>query len=180
MKSSNIVTLFSEQPPPRTTPSSFAISIVIHGVGFCLLFMGLRHSPRIEQSVIERYTVRLLNAPRIEPQRKRASSSGDTQSTTQSDSHDASPGGAPAAPPAIPDHLAQLLSQPRVLVQPDAPPDLVLPQQATIPFVVMWSHENTPSKTITPPPPQEITVANVRPSFNKTYRAAGSLFVCFA
>ncbi|WP_035359037.1 hypothetical protein [Edaphobacter aggregans] len=170
MKSSNIVTLFSEQPPPRTTPSSFLVSILIHGVAFGLLVMALRHSPRIEPSVIERYTVRLLNAPRIETQRRRASNSGDTQPTTQSASHDLAPGGAPAAPPAIPEQLAQLLSQPRVLVQPDAPPDLLLPQETPVPLIVMWSPENSPNKTIVPPPPQEATVTNVRPSFVKPNR----------
>src|ERR1700733_9140452 len=45
-RSSGIVTLFAVQPPPRRGPSSFLVSLLVHGVAFVLLLFGLRHAPR--------------------------------------------------------------------------------------------------------------------------------------
>lgn len=171
MRSSNIVTLFSEQPPPRTAPSSFLVSIVVHCAVFGLLLVGLRHTPQLnDEPVARRYTVRFLNPPRIEARTQRPDRSGDPQSGPRSVAHALSPGGAPAALASVPEQPTRLLPHSQTLIQPDAPPDLLLPQETPIPLVVMWSHDNSPNTTIVAPPPQEPTVANLRPAIIKPNR----------
>src|SRR6266849_1896151 len=77
MKSSRIITLFAEPSPPRTAPSSFLVSILVHGAGFGLLLIGLKHTSRIsDPSVVKRYTVRLLTPRRTEPQTRHSAGSG--------------------------------------------------------------------------------------------------------
>jgi hypothetical protein len=66
--------------------------------------------------------------------------------------------------------LAQVPPRTQVLVQPDAPPNQLLPQETPIPLAVMWSPENSPSKVIVAPPQQEPTVAQTRPAIIKPNR----------
>jgi hypothetical protein len=171
MRSSGIVTLFTVQPPPRREPSSFLVSLLVHGVAFGLLFLGLRHAPHLEdRSIIQRYTVRLLNPPKLEPQKPQSARGGITYSGSQNDSLAPAPGGSPAALSYVPPQVAPLHPAPQTLVQPDAPPDLQLAQVVPIPVVVMWSPDNTPFKKIIPPPPQEPTAADVLPAIIKPNR----------
>jgi hypothetical protein len=171
MRSSGIVTLFTVQPPPRRGPSSFLVSLLVHGVAFGLLFLGLRHAPHLEdRSVIQRYTVRLLNPPKLEPQKPQSARGGITYSGSQNDSLAPAPGGSPAALSYVPPQVARLHPAPQTLVQPDAPPDLQLAQVVPVPVVVMWSPDNTPFKKIIPPPPQEPTAADVLPAIIKPNR----------
>jgi hypothetical protein len=170
MKSTNIMTLFSEEPRPGTGPSSFLISALLHGVVFILLLIGLRHAPRMnDHSVADRYSVRLLRPPRIEPPPRRTIKGSTAQSAAQSVAQDLAGGGGPPAL-SVPYPLPQLPPRTQVLVQPDAPPDQLLPQQIPIPLAVLWSPENSPSKVIVAPPQQEPTVAQTRPALIKPNR----------
>jgi Integrase core domain len=73
MKSSHIITLFSEPPPPAERHFFFHGSLLAHGVGFALLAHSLKHTPRIEdKSVVQRYTVRLLSPRKTESQARRS------------------------------------------------------------------------------------------------------------
>lgn len=171
MRSSRIVTLFAEQPPSRRAPLSFVVSILVHGVALGLLLFGLRHAPRIGDQSIQHYAVRLLEPPKPEPQRPRpAGSGGVTYSGQQSQARSLVPGGGPAPRTYVPPQVAQLHPAPQTLVQPDAPPDLLLLQPVPIPVVVMWSPENSPIQKIVPPPTQKPTIADVRPAIIKPNR----------
>ena len=55
---------------------------------------------------------------------------------------------------------------PQTLVQPDLPPNLLLPQETPVPLILMWSPESNTARQIVLPPPQEKTVANVRPDLS--------------
>jgi hypothetical protein len=171
MRSSQIITLFAEQPPPRRTPSTYLVSILLHGVGFGLLLAGLRRPLVIDnQPVVHRFTVRLLDPDRIRPQIARSAGSGGASAVTHNESHALAPGGNTAPESYVPPQISQLLPGAHTLVQPDAPPDLQLPKEVQIPALTMWSSEYTPVKKIVPPPPQEATAADVRPSFVKPNR----------
>jgi hypothetical protein len=171
MRSSGIVTLFTVQPPPRRGPSSFLVSLLVHGVAFGLLFLGLRRAAHLEdRPVIQRYTVRLLDPPKLEPQKPQSARGGITYSGSQNDSLAPAPGGSPATLSYVPPQVAPLHPVPQTLVQPDVPPDLQLAQVVPIPVVVMWSPDNTPLKKIVPPPPQEPTAADVLPAIIKPNR----------
>jgi hypothetical protein len=171
MRSSGILTLFTEQPPLRRGPSSFLVSIVFHAVAFGLLFIGLRHAPRINDQSTQRYTVRLLNPPKPEPERPRPTGSGGVSYPgQQNQAHALAPGGSPAPQTYVPPQVAKLHPAPQTLVQPDAPPDLLLAEVVPIPVVVMWSVQNPPIQKLVPPPPQKPTVADVRPAIIKPNR----------
>jgi hypothetical protein len=166
-----MVTLFTVQPPPRRGPSAFLVSLLVHGVAFGLLLLGLRRAPHLEdRSLIQRYTVRLLSPPKLEPQKPQSARGGITYSGSQNDSLAPAPGGSPAALSYVPPQIAPLHPAPQTLIQPDAPPDLQLAQVVPIPAVVMWSPDNTPFKKIVPPPPQKPTAADVLPAIIKPNR----------
>jgi hypothetical protein len=176
MKSAGIVTLFSELPPPRKAPSAFFISFVVHGVVFAWLLIGLRHLPRVnDQPIHERYTVRILEPPRLQYPRPPTEVADQAQAAAApSATHNvaSSQGGGSPAPLSLPVQEAHLPQRSQALIQPDAPPDLLLPKETPIPLAVLWSPENSPSKTIVPPPQQEPTVAKTQPAIIKPNREA--------
>jgi hypothetical protein len=168
---SGIVTLFTVQPPPRRAPSSFVVSILVHGIAFSLLALGLRHTPRLEdRSTVQRYTVRLLNPPKPKPRAAESAASGHAYPGSQSNQQPAAPGGAPAARAYVPPEVTQLHPALQTLVQPDALPELQLQQVIPIPVVVMWSPKETAIDKIVPPPPQKPAMVDVRPAIIKPNR----------
>jgi hypothetical protein len=56
------------------------------------------------------------------------------------------------------------------LVQPDVPPNTLIPQVTPIPTVVMLSPEHDPTTKIVPPPPQKAAAVTVRPSLSAQSR----------
>jgi hypothetical protein len=139
--------------------------MVLHVVTMGLLYLNLRHAIKVEDETnIQRYTVRLLNLQRPEPQKRRPTESNTAQLARAAAGELAS-GGLPSAP-ALPKQLAQLVPAPQTLVQPDLPPNLLLPQVTPIPLILMWSPESSTVSKIVPPPPQEKTAANVRPDLH--------------
>lgn len=170
MASSRITTLFSEAPPSGWHPSVFVVSTVLHGLAVGLVVLALQHTSRIiDTSHVQRYTVRLLNMPREEPRLQWAGEARTEHTAQQTTARTASGVGQPAAPPvaSVPRQLASLLPAPQTLVQPDVPPDLLIPQETPIPLVVMWTPEDIPVRNIVPAPPQKAATANVRPSFER-------------
>lgn len=164
IESSRTITLFAELPTSRREPSAFLVSILLHCVAMGLLYFGLRHAVRIQDdSLLQRYTVRLLNLRTPEPQTHRPAEAGGGSHDTLSAPRMPRPGGSVAAP-SVPHQLAQLLPAPQTLVQPDLPPNLLLPKETPIPLVLMWSAESTPVKKLVPPPPHPTTAVNVRPA----------------
>jgi hypothetical protein len=140
-----------------------------------------------EQLQPERYTVRLLKAPRLEIQKKHtemsdarvSSSSARTRSfeaaiaaagPASSPASDLHPGGAPSAPSSSQPQLAQLPVRSQILIQPDAPPDVQLLQVVPVPVAVIWAPVNLPTKTIVAPAPHEITVADLQLAIIKPNR----------
>ena len=176
MKSAGIVTLFSELPPPRKAPSAFFISFVVHGLFFTWLLVGLRHLPKVSDQILhDRYTVRVLEPPRLQYPRPPAQVADQAEpAAAQSATHDvaSSQGGGSPAPLSLPVQEAHLPERSQALIQPDAPPELLLPKETPVPLAVLWSPENSPSKTIVPPPQQEPTVAKMRPAIIKPNREA--------
>ena len=52
----------------------------------------------------------------------------------------------------------------QTLLQPDAPPDVILPRSTPIPFVMVWSSQFTPVKPTISTPPNQVLAANEQPS----------------
>lgn len=185
MASSRITTLFSEAPPSGWRPSVFVVSTALHGLAVGFVVFALQHTAQIiDTSHAQRYTIRILNMPREEPRVQRASvprteraapqttarqTSARQITAPQTTARAAAGVGQPAAPPvaSVPRQLANLLSAPQTLVQPEVPPDLLIPQETPIPLVVMWDREDIPVKNIVPAPPQKTATPKIRPSFER-------------
>jgi len=167
LMSSQTITLFGEMPPSKWRPSGFLTSMCLHGVAMMLLYAGMKRMPKIVDPFSQRYTVRILNLHRPAPKIEMAAWRGIPHPTTlRAFHHGITRGGGHPAPPSGSRHLAELTPAPQTLLQPDLPPNLVLPQQTPIPLALMWSTENSPAQKIIPPPPQEVTNASVQPSLD--------------
>ncbi len=165
MESSRIITLFAELPPSRRGPSAFVVSMVLHVLMMGPLYLNLRHAIRVEdEAIVQRYTVRMLNLQRPEPKIGGRPRPAPRRLPVRPRGELAS-GGRPSAP-SLPKQLAQLVPAPQTLVQPDLPPNLLLPQVTPIPVLLMWSPESSTARKIVPPPPPEKTAANVRPDLH--------------
>jgi hypothetical protein len=165
MTSSRTIMLFAPPPPLRTGPSAFVISILVHIVAVAVVFvLTLRHAPRINDSLIaDRYTVRMMDLHAPEPQSYAPSGGGISYPGPKTMARASKPGSM-AAPPAASRQFAQMIPSPLTLVQPDVPPNVLLPRDARIPSVLLWSSDRVAVKKIIPPPPQEATMAMVRPA----------------
>src|SRR5882757_5366606 len=159
---SRIISLFADPKPSGRGPSGFLVSMAVHVVVMGSLYLNLKHGVRVEdEAIVHRYTVRLLSLWRPEPKVRRPVENHSTQSPQRGAGEVAS-GGQPSAP-SLPLQVADLIPAPQTLVQPDLPPNLLLPQEIPIPLILMWSPESSTARQIILAPPQEKTVANVRP-----------------
>jgi hypothetical protein len=169
MESSRIITLFAEPPTARRGPSPFVVSMVLHVVVMGSLYFSLKHRVRVEDAaIVQRYTVRLLSLWRPEPKAPREIDRSSRQIAPGAAGEIAS-GGRPSAP-SLAQQPKDRIQAPQTLVQPDLPPNLVLQQQTPVPLLLIWSPESNSARMILPPPPQEQTVANVRPDLTAPNR----------
>jgi len=167
VRSSHTITLFSERPVLVQRPSSFLISILVHGGLACLIAFGVISPPRVNQLPKERFAVRHLDLIAPEPEQRRAEEKGISYPGPKSDTH---------AP--LPDESASArlmtLDAPRLqtLVQPDVPAPITLPDELKVPSLLIWKSQKMVVKTIVPPPLQKPASAEVLPSFNKPNQEA--------
>ncbi len=151
---SRIISLFADPQPSRRGPSGFLVSMAVHVVVMGSLYLNLKHGVRVEdEAIVHRYTVRLLSLWRPEPKVRRPVENHSTQSPQRGAGEVAS-GGQPSAP-SLPLQVADRIPAPQTLVQPDLPPNLILPQEIPIPLILMWSPESSTARQIVLPPPQE-------------------------
>jgi hypothetical protein len=137
----------------------------VHVVVMGSLYLNLKHRIRVEdEAIVQRYTVRLLSLWRPEPPIRRPVEQRSTQAPQGATSELAS-AGRPSAP-SLPQQPKDRIPAPQTLVQPDLPPNLLLPQETPVPLILMWSPETNTARQIVLPPPQEKTVANVRPDLS--------------
>jgi hypothetical protein len=162
---SRIITLFVDPPSSRRGPSGFLVSMVVHVVVMGSLYLNLKHRVRVEdEAVVQRYTVRLLSLWRPEPRMRRPVEHRSAQ-VPEGTAGEIASGGQPSAA-SLPQQPKDRIPAPQTLVQPDLPPNLLLPQETPIPLILMWSPESNTARQIVLPPPQEKTAANVRPDLS--------------
>jgi hypothetical protein len=157
------ITLFAEPPESRSDPFSLLLSILLHGAVSGLMLYVLIHSPQITtQALRERYSVRLLEMYAAKPEPRNLNdgaywplpipvSSSVASVATRSDHFQ------------VPRLSALQLPAPHILVQPDTPSNVTLPQNVAIPLVVLVSPANLPTQKIVPPASPKPTHADVQP-----------------
>ena len=73
--------------------------------------------------------------------------------------------------PDVATRLAELIPRRQILIQPDAPPDILLQHPTPIPLVLRWTPPDIPVKVVTlAPTPQKSIVAKLRPSIEPPNR----------
>ena len=173
MRSSRTITLFAPPPLPlRRDSSSVVTSVVVHGLVCGCLIFGVRTAPRVSnRSAIRRYTVRVLNVPMPEPVVEQTAGISVPRPVAKAAAGpQPAPGGSPASMPDVATRLAQLPRR-QILIQPDAPPDVLLQHPTPIPLVLRWTPPDIPVKVVTlAPPPQKSLLAKLRPSIEPPNR----------
>ncbi len=165
MRSSRTITLFTERREPPQRPTSFVVSILLHGVVIGLISYVVIHSPAIKDpSRTERYTVRHLDLHRPQPKAQDSAANQVGYPGPQNTAHASPPGGKPASQPVAEQKIPQLTPGPQTLVQPNLPFHLTQPQETPVPTVAVWTPEKTLAKAVVPPQPQKPTASEVQPS----------------
>jgi hypothetical protein len=194
------ITLFAPPPRPASGSSSWAVSALVHACVCGWVFYGLAHTPRVQNNTVhQRFTVRVLNVPITQPEARLYAQLGSpvhpaaTQPATHTITAPSAPAPAeskPAAPPAsqaatmaapapaqdrpapaLPAavQLAQNKYQQQTLIQPDAPRDLILQHPTPVPLVMMWAQQEPVKPTVAAPPPKPV-VANLHSSLARPNR----------
>jgi hypothetical protein len=160
MRSSQIISLFSERPEVSQRSSSFVVSILAHGGAIGLLIFGIVYTPKIHtRDLAERYTVRHLDLQAPDMKKLRAAGSGVKYPGQSADEHQPDPGGSPA----VLRLLAKAEHGPQTLLQPDITHPIQIKEKIPVPTVVIWAQKKTEVKLLVPPPPQKPTAADVPP-----------------
>src|ERR1700691_1892111 len=171
MRSSRTISLFSNQPDMTRKSSSFVVSILVHGAGMSLLFLGIMYPPQLSNKILaERYELRHLDLQTPEQRMRRSAASEIDYPGPRTVAHTLPPGGSPRAQPAVLRHTAQAQKATQTLVQPKIHPDPKPFKEIPIPTLVIWKPEKTPVKAIVPPPPAKPMAAQVLPSFEAPNR----------
>jgi hypothetical protein len=168
MRSCTPLSLFHEPLTAPTKSSSVAVSFAAHLVVCACVYIGLRYSPRlIGLSQPQQAMVRLIDVSL--PQSERASPAAGARASTGSSSSGAAAErevlGAMAAPVSMRQH-----TQTQILVQPDAPPDMLLAHPVPVPTMLAWSAPAIPTRTVVLPPRREVITEKIRPSLEAPNR----------
>ena len=160
MRSSHMISLFSDRPQLVQRPSSFLISILVHGGLAVLVGFGLLAPPRIKNQLPkDQMSVRHLDLRAPEPLRQRAEDEDAGYPGPKSDTHAPKLDESASARQNVP---AVLKFQ--TLVQPDLPSPISLPEPVPVPSLLIWNSQHAVVKTIVPPQPIKPVAAEVRPS----------------
>ena len=170
MRSSRTITLFSERPELSQRPSSFVVSVLVHGAALGLLSLGIIYTPEVNDRLLtERYTLRRLDLHAPKPEMRRTAGSGIAYPGPHAEGPKSSQprpkaGRKSAAQEAALRLPVQAPPGPQTLVQPDIRTDVKLTEEVPVPTVVIWSPKKAATKTIVAPLPEKATASDVEPS----------------
>jgi hypothetical protein len=165
MRSSRTISLFNDRPEPPQNPTSFVVSILLHGVVIALVSYVIVHSPGIKDpSRTERYNVRHLDLHRPDPAQQNSAGGNIGYPGPHAMAQAKPPGGKPALPQTMARKIPQLAPGKQTLVQPNLPFHLSPQKEIPVPTVVVWTPEHVTAKAIVPPQPQKPSASDVDPS----------------
>jgi hypothetical protein len=150
---------------PRQISAPVVGSVVLHVFLCAWIYVGFKNVPRLTAPAPHRFTVRILNVPPpdplppVPPAVAQAAHVLPRVTAPQS-----APSDQAAAPmPSVADTLAKLAPKPQILIQPDAPSELLI-KPVPVPLALRWTAPALPVKVITPAPTQKSIVATLRPT----------------
>jgi hypothetical protein len=160
MRSSQVISLFSERPEVSQRPSSFLASIVLHGAAIGFVFFGLAYLPEVrERRPNERYSIRHLDLTVPDMKGLQSAGSGIAYPGPKKDLAKASPGGSEAS-------VRQIAQAPpglQTLIQPDLHP-IKLKEETPIPMLEIWTPKKVVVQALVAPLPAKPTAAEIRPA----------------
>lgn len=160
INSDTSISLFSEARLTRRGPSSVALSVLTHGAGIALISMGIMLAPpNVVPRPPQRYIMRLLTLNSPEEQARQAAADNAKYPDPDKAAQKQPPGGKPESQPSIADKIAR-----QTLIQPDAPPDVKLPDDTPLPKVVSWQKPKVELKEVVPDPPKLPAATELKPS----------------
>lgn len=155
-------TPFEQLPPARGSLSGSLGSIILHAGMLLFLVFGLQHTPRLTPSSTRAHqAVRLMNLRPPVPEEHSSITLADATSPSPEPPAPTVHFKAAAVPPTL---FAPRIRGTQTLLQPDAPPDVILPRSTPIPFVMVWSAQVIPIKPTVSTSPEQTLVANEHPS----------------
>ncbi|MGA2652470.1 MAG: hypothetical protein ABSF28_18185 [Terracidiphilus sp.] len=161
MRSTDTITLFSDQTNTGQKSSSFIVSIILHVGVIALVIYGVLYGPHLKHRVVlERIAVRHLDLQMPDLQTRRSDSSGVNYPGPKKATHASQPAGKPAAEQAP---LREVTPAPKGLQTLMQPKKLDVPIDTPIPTVVLAAPEPKPVTKITPPKPAPPTTAEAKP-----------------
>ena len=166
MTSSPLISLFSQPAPVRRGPSSFIISLILHGIVFTLLFIGLNRPHKVDlNSPSQRYTVRIMELDKPEPRPVQVGAS--LAAPGQEASAEAAKGGSPdqAPAPRLPHDFVPQKDATRTLIQP-VERKAIIAREAPLPQIVQWNPPDPTMNKIVAPPPQVLVKVDVKPTLD--------------
>jgi hypothetical protein len=172
MSAPQLLGLFSSPPRSRQGSGSIVTSVLVHVAIAAWVYFGLKNVPRLAPYTPHRFTVRILNAPPPEPVPpvQPALAHAVHPTTTQMAPASAAPDQLAASMPSVAETLAKLAPKHQILIQPDAPPQLMLEKPVPVPLALRWTPPKEPVKVITPAPTQKSIVATLRPTIEPPNR----------
>lgn len=167
MTSSPLISLFDNPPPVRRGPSSFIISLIVHGIAFVLLFIGLNQPHKADpKSDRQRFTVRIMELDKPEPRPMQAGASlaaPGQEASAEISKSGGSPDQAPA--PRLPHNFVPTKDALRTLIQP-VERSTVIPREAPLPQIVQWNPPDPTINKIVAPPPKILVKVDVKPTLD--------------
>jgi hypothetical protein len=142
---------------------------MVHICACGLLYLGLKQPHTVDsRSVTQRFAVRIMELHKPEPKLQRPVEHVLVDPGQQPSTHQVAPGASQetAAAQRIPLNFTPQKQAHQTLIQPEAPPDLTIPQEVPLPQVVMWSSRDITVKKIVQPTAPSVAAINVRPSLD--------------
>ena len=167
MTSSPLISLFDNPAPVRRGPSSFIISLILHGVAFAVLLIGLKQPHSVDpKSDRQRFTVRIMELDKPKPMAEQVGASLAAPGQAASEDSPKS-GGNPDHAPAyrLPHNFVAQKDATRTLIQP-VEHNAVITREAPLPQIVQWNPPDPTLNKIVAPPPQVLVKVDVKPTLD--------------
>ena len=161
---SQTITLFTQANDFGPRPTSFAASVVVHGLTAAVVLFGLAYRPPSARVITEHYAMRELDLNFKEAQMQAVRS---LQAAPHAGPRAPASAGNSAPSPPVPPPMTAAARGPQTLIQPELPKPVVLPEPIPLPQVVIWQPSRVVVKKIVPPQPQKPASATAKPNLER-------------
>ncbi|MGA9669531.1 MAG: hypothetical protein WBQ94_10000, partial [Terracidiphilus sp.] len=164
MKSSQLISLFSDKADVSQGSTSIIVSVLMHGAVIGVVAYVVLFAPRIRQlTVAERMAIRHMDLNMPDPVKAYSDATGKFYPGQHPSPHKPAPAGKPADESAQLQELTPAIKSLQTLMQPKAPQ---LPKDTPLPTVVLLTPETVPTKAVVAPRPMPSTIALAPPKLD--------------